>query len=94
MDAQHEKEDNHWVVEYIKHGQTDRSRLLHMVLGFYLHWRTWALMLVIFFPYAAAFVMYDRYGAVAGIMVAIFTGLLAGGWALKVSPKYNVTQNY
>lgn len=94
MTEEYEKGDAHWVVEYVKHGAPDDSGILRLILGFYLHWRTWALLLVIFFPYVAAFVMYDHYGAVAGIMAGIFAGLFAGAKALKISPKYTVTKNY
>lgn len=94
MSDRPEQKDDNWAVEYVKHGAPDDSGLLRLILGFYLHWRTWALVGTVGLPYFIGLAVYGTVGGYWAMLAGIFVAFITGGWALKVGQKYNVTKNY
>lgn len=83
------------LARWIKSGPSDQDGLLGWILGTWLWWRTWATLILGSIPLLAGLTFLIRGGdAYLAVWITWGAGVLTAKYALDVTPRYNVEENY
>lgn len=77
---------------WVLHGPDDGT--LGWFLGMMFWWRTHAMTVILGAALLAALSSFAFLPLWIAPFAAIWAGIVGGGWVVKISPKYEVTQNY
>lgn len=80
------------VKNWVLHGPDDGT--LGWFLGMMLWWRMYAFTALLGTALFAALAAFAFLPDLLAPFVAVWVGIEVGGWAIKISPKYEVKQNY
>lgn len=87
-------EKNRRVRRWITSGPGDSDSIAERTLAMMLWWRMYALMALLAASLFPGLYVYQHYGHAEGVLAAWISAWFAGFYAMKISPKYNVTKNY
>lgn len=84
----------HAIAQMIKHGPPDGVGILRWLVGMWLWWRAWAMALLAITPFVVGWNALEYTNPGGAVFVAALVGLFVGKWIIRVSPKYELTENY